>query len=281
MPADFPGGEGFQGFIETLTNRLFTLAQEVEDRTGKREDFDFVMPIGLLLVVDQANGGDVTADELVRRFHLLHAESDKAIDFYFLGWQWRDNADRSKGIMFDLESFRKCRSALKKIGVKTFGGSADLILVDVRYRYRAATQDPEGRSTPYGYSEQDFNFPEAVQINLATSREKKQIPPVGDFLQSIIAVAEDLRNEGNSSNPVFSISDRLGIATARHSFLDYILKKWGAIIGADKLEILAIRKLAPVARMYGSIHKDNVFAPGDVPALSLPRGVSPSTGVPY
>lgn len=272
MPGDFPGGEGFQGFIETLSGRLDTLAREYgKGKSGNSKNLDFVMPIGIFLVLDKDNGGDVTADELVRRFHLLHAESDKAIDFYFLGWQWCDDGDRTKGIRFELESFHKCRRALKEIGVATFGGSADLILVDVRYRYHTAKTNREGQPAPYGYSEQEFNFPEAVQINLASSREQKKLPPVGEFLQSIIAVAEDLRQSDTSSNPVFTISDKLGIVTAKRSFLDYILKKWGSIIGAETLELLAVRKLAPLARMYGDVAKDNVFAPGDVPALSLQR----------
>jgi len=40
------------------------------------------------------------------------------------------------------------------------------------------------------------------------------------------------------------------------------------------LEVLAVRKLAPVAKMYGNIHTDNVFDLGDVPALGLPRAVA-------
>lgn len=278
MPGGFPSGMGFDGFIDTLSRRLSSLSEEIGGKTERRADYDFIMPIGILLVLDKKNGGDVTATELVRRFHLLHQESDKAIDFYFLGWQWRKISDRSSGIRFDLESFQKCRSALKEIGVKTFGGSTDIILVDVRYRYRAAIQDPEGRPTPFGFSEQDFNFPEAIQINLASSRENQQIPPVGEFLQSIISVAEDLRHERSSPNPVCSVSNRLGLATAKSSFLDFVLKKWGKIIGADKLEALAVRNLAPIARMYGNTDKDIILAPGDVPALSLPR-FHPSSGI--
>src|SRR6266545_5408776 len=105
MPGDFPGGKGFKGFIETLSGRLHALAQE---RAENKKNSDFVMPIGIFLVLDKRNGGDVTAEELVRRFHLLHVESHKAIDFYFLGWQWRDNWDHSKGIVFNLDSFQKC-----------------------------------------------------------------------------------------------------------------------------------------------------------------------------
>lgn len=262
------GGPTFDSFIRTLNSRIYYLAQEIEKKTRNNGDFNFVFPVGMFLVLDTDNGGDVTGEELIKRFHLLHAESRNAIDFYFLGWQWINRSEHSKGIKFDLDSFEDCRNALKKAGVKKFGGSADLILVDVRYRQRSDTQ---GGRTPYGYSELDFNFPEAIRVNLSTSRENKEIPPLGDFLQSIISVAEELHEEGGTSNPVFSISDRLGIATARGSFLDFILKKWGAIIGADKLATLAVRNLGPVATFYGDTRKDNVFAPGDVKALSPPR----------
>jgi hypothetical protein len=132
MPdGDFPTGLGFNGFQTMLDARLRLLAQQRKGNAKK--DFDLVMPIGLFFVIDQENGGGVTGDELVRRFHLLHTESRHAIDFYFLGWRWRDVADPSKGIVFDLESFAECREAFKQLGIKTFGGSADLILVDARY----------------------------------------------------------------------------------------------------------------------------------------------------
>jgi hypothetical protein len=188
------------------------------------------VPVALLMVIDKANGGDVTSDELVRRFGLLHAESKNAIDFYFLGWEWQERSDRSKGIKFNLEVFEKCRTAFKKAGIKTFGGTADLILVDVRYRH-FTHKDSAGNPQSHGHNEEEFNFPEAIHINLSSSVKQKKIPPVGEFLQSIIAVAEEILEEGTTENAVFSISDKLGIATAKRSFLDFILRKWGKIAG--------------------------------------------------
>lgn len=223
----------------------------------------------------QEKWGGITGNELIRRFHLLDLESKNAIDFYFLGWRWRNEIDHSKGIRFDLHSFEECRNALRDIGVKTpFGGSADLILVDLRYRYRNGPRDADGLPAYYGYTELDLNFPEAIQINLATSRDKGEIPPLGDFLQSIIEVAESLHERGDNQSPVYSISDKLGIATAKRSFLDFILKKWGGIIGADKLAPLAVRNLGPAAYIYAESAKDNVLAVGgDLQALPVsPRG---------
>src|SRR6185436_20716036 len=84
MPNGSPSGKTFQGFLRTLNNRLYTLAREVKDGLESGMDFEFVMPIGMIRVLDKENGGDVTAQELIRRFRLLHAESKNAIDFYFL-----------------------------------------------------------------------------------------------------------------------------------------------------------------------------------------------------
>jgi hypothetical protein len=269
MPGDFPTGLGFNGFQQMLDDRLRNLAQQREGDAQK--NFDFVMPIGLFFVIDQENGGGVTGDELVRRFHLLHHESKHAIDFYFLGWHWRDVNDPSKGIVFNLKSFANCREAFKQLGIKTFGGSADLILVDARYHSRVGPKDGLGRDRPRGYQDIDLNFPEAVQINLATGREKNEIPPLGEFLQSIVAVAESLHERGDSSHPVYSISDSLGLATAKRSFLDFILKKWGAVIGADKLASLAVRNLGPVVTLFGyDTHKHHLL-PEELLALSVPR----------
>ena len=274
MPGDFPTGIGFKGFKHALNHRAYLLAEQMMEETGSKAH-DFVMPIGLFLVIDKKNGGGITGNELIRRFHLLDLESKNAIDFYFLGWRWRNEIDHSKGIRFDLHSFEECRNALRDIGVKTpFGGSADLILVDLRYRYRNGPRDADGLPAYYGYTELDLNFPEAIQINLATSRDKGEIPPLGDFLQSIIEVAESLHERGDNQSPVYSISDKLGIATAKRSFLDFILKKWGGIIGADKLAPLAVRNLGPAAYIYAESAKDNVLAVGgDLQALPVsPRG---------
>jgi hypothetical protein len=46
----------------------------------------FVMQVGLFLLIDEENGGDATARELCKRFHLLNSESQNVIDFYFLLW---------------------------------------------------------------------------------------------------------------------------------------------------------------------------------------------------
>jgi hypothetical protein len=200
----------------------------------------FVMPVGLLLVIDAENGGDITAQELVKRFNLLHCGSQNIIDFYFLGWEWVDTAQRSNGIRFNLNSFTSGRDALAAIGVSKFGGNADLILVD-------AHCDP---FVPNGIT---LNFQEAIYVNLSNSVKEGEISSVGEFLEVIVDAAKRLRRNPSydpSAPAVWSISDTLGLATAKQSILDFILKKWGEVIGAKKLKAIATRNIGPNINLY-------------------------------
>jgi hypothetical protein len=211
------------------------------------------MPIALVMVLDEKNGGDVTAQELVRRFDLIHRESGKVIDFYFLGWDWIAAGDRTKGIRFDMDDFQECRSALKRAGVRTFGGNADLILVDAHHWYTPGIApidvDAPANMGPTGVT---LDFSEAIHLNLATRRENKDLPPLGELLQHIIDAAASVRDSVDPDDPrmTFKISDALGIATAKESFLGFILEKFGAIIGAKKLEALAVRNIGPVVGLH-------------------------------
>jgi hypothetical protein len=93
-----------------------------------------------------------------------------------------------------------------------------------------------------------LDFEQAIHINLSGQRESKDIPPVGEFLSSIIQATDELRESrglGEGSSVVFSVSDKLGLATAKQSFLDYILQEWGKIIGAKRLANLATRNIGP------------------------------------
>jgi hypothetical protein len=231
-------------FRRTLTARLRQLYFENYIHAERKS---FIMPVGLFLVIDEENGGDVTARELLKRFNLLHAESQNIIDFYFLGWEWMKPWDRSKGIRFNLDSFQSCRDSLKAVGVDKFGGNADLILVDAHFTLRGIS----------------LNFEKAIYVNLSSSAAEKEIPPIGEFLQSIIQAAERVREsaiEIPGEGVVFSISDKLGLATAKKSFLDFIYKKLGDIIGAKKLQAVAVRSIGPRVKLR------------DLPLKAIPQG---------
>jgi len=244
MPGDAaPSGLAlFQLQVMERVVRLAEQQRKPSSDAGTRADGQrhFVMPIALLLVIDEVNGGDETAKELVTRFHLLHAESASIIDFYFMGWYWVDVLDRHKGIRFDLSSFQACRQTLKHLGIKTFGGNADMILVDA-HCWLTPGASPR-------LSDVTLDFSEAIHINLSSRRQLGDLPPLGEFLQAVVEAAEAVRAAPVSQDHgvVFALSDRLGVATAKRSFLTFVLDKFGAIIGARKLEALSTRNIGPM-----------------------------------
>lgn len=234
-------------FRRILGDRLASLYMTRYMGTGVKS---FVMPVGLFLVIDEENGGDATARELCKRFHLLDSESQDVIDFYFLGWQWVKRWDRAAGIRFDLASFESCRRSLKAAGVDRFGGNADLILADAHFGLRGSS----------------LNFRKAIHVNLASSAAGGEIPPLGEFLQSIIEAAARVRESRadlEDVGAVFSMSDRLGLATAKKSLLDYIFRKWGEVIGAKRLQAVAVRNIGPRVKLR------------DLPLPAVPQGRNP------
>ena len=190
-----------------------------------------VLPVGLFLVIDAAHGGDTIAQELVKRSALLDKESRTVIDFYYLGWtQYRD------GAQFDLEQFTAWRNALREVGVTRFDGNADLILVDAE----SSTEGPLLR------------FDRSIRINLSDGVRRGDIQSLGKFLADLVTATEEVRA---SSRPltedgvVFHISDKLGLAYAKESILDYLLDKWGTVIGARRLASLAVRSIGPPVKL--------------------------------
>ena len=209
--------------------RLQSRMRELAAESGLDE---FTMPVALVLVVDEANGGDVTAQELVRRFNLLDFESRNLVDFYFLGWLPVDPRDRRRGIRFDLDDFESCRAALREVGLKPFGGNADLILLDARYRSARVGLD----------------FSSAIRIDLSAGKAADHFPTLGGFLQAIIEALEEIRPgdlPAGGDAGVADLSDRLGLGIAKQSLLEFVLEKWGKVIGAGKLASLAVRDLGP------------------------------------
>lgn len=215
---------GMATFRQRLLHRLRALSAEAGGG-------QVVLPVAMLLVVDKANGGDATAEELVARFNLLDLESRKVIDFYFLGWQSAGAKGRPGCIRFDLEDFASCRSALARAGLQKFGGNADLILVDASYDGQRA----------------QLNFSSAIYIDLARAIAEHDIASLGGFLQALIDAAASVAKSGTAERAglVFAISDKLGLAVARASILEFILKKFGEVIGAKKVAGLAVRNLGP------------------------------------
>jgi hypothetical protein len=209
--------------IEDFKQRVLDNLLRLQEETGLRE---LAMPVGIFLVLDRANGGDATADELVRRFKLIDAESRNIIDFFFLGWG--PSPDTSPPLSFDLNAFQSCRKALKRAGVKGFGGYADLLLFDAWLRGQRVSLD----------------FEHALQIDLAEAVSLKRMANIGGFLEGLLQATEEIRKDANLG-PVARISDKLGLAVAGRSILGFVLDKWGKIIGANSLLPLATRRVGP------------------------------------
>lgn len=213
-------------FKSRLTARLKALQAEA-GHTG------VVLPVGLFLVIDEDNGGDATAQELVKRFHLLDQESREVIDFYFLGWvgpnQPVSPGQISPDLHFDLNAFERCRRALQNAGVQEFGGNADLLLVDAQGEGDDVTLDFSG----------------AIRVDLSRAAAEGKFASLGQFLQTVVDAAESLKKGPEAQSPVYAISDKLGLAIAKESLLDWFLKKWGEAFGADRLASVAVRNLGP------------------------------------
>lgn len=218
------------GNLSTFKQRLQSRLRELSEEAGQSE---FVMPVGLFLLLDEKNGGDTTAQELMRRFHFLDLESRNLVDFYFLGWSLTDPRDPGSDIAFKLNEFEVFRTALRNSGVKDFGGNADLILVDARYKDGVATLD----------------FSQAIRLDMSVRKEEGVFSTVGDFLRLVIDSVESLKSRHQSGDVqggfVFDLSDKLGLAIAKKSILGWFLEKWGSVIGAKKLEAVAVRNLGP------------------------------------
>ena len=221
---DRDGLRSFIGFEAVLHSRMEQLYDEEYRESGKNTPF--VMPVGLLLLVDQANGGDVAAHELRARFRLLHHESQNIIDFYFLGWERSRNSRRGvDDIRFNLESFESCRKILKQAGIDKFGGNADLILVDAHYTSQGVT----------------LKFQEGIYLNLSGSVANSTIPSVGEFLQSLIRATEEVRAsraDAAAEGFVFSISDKLGLAPLRNRSCNSFSKSGEKLSAQRHLKLL-------------------------------------------
>lgn len=219
-----------EAFKTAIWLRLVNLQEEAGDTKIK-------MPTGIFLLIDKEHGGDATAEEIAKRFELLDFESKNVIDFYFFGWlvfnnAWRDMAGENKsGLAFNLKAFENCRAALRDIGITQFGGNADLIIFD-------AYLDDNWQVV--------LDFTKVIHIDLAKEMAERTFSTLGGFLEILVEVAESVRSDARiheNINLTFQISDKLGIAFAKESLLEYLLDKLGKIIGGKRLSKLTTERL--------------------------------------
>lgn len=188
-----------------------------------------VMPVGIFLVLDKANGGDTKAEELINRFFFLNKESSEFIDFYYLGWSMRNEKP-----VFDIKLFSECRDVLRKRCIREFSGNADLILVDAEL-----SNDNE---SPI------LNFDRAMRIDLSLDLQSKDYPTVGHLLCEVVKAAMEY-NENHKGTKMYSpiecISNILGIRQAGKSVKNFILDKFGKPINAEQLQAFAVKQIGP------------------------------------
>jgi hypothetical protein len=213
------------GAVNDFKQRILDNLLRIQQETGMAQ---LAFPVGVFLVLDHENGGDQTGAELIRRFNFIDVESRNVIDFFFLGWK------RSKStptqLTFDLTAFQCCREAFQKVGVTAFGGYADLLLFDAILSNGRAVLD----------------FEHALHVDLAEAVASKRITKVGKFVEELTLAASKVRGETCSDiGLVYRISDQLGLAVAKKSALDFVLNKWGKIIGGGSLLPLATRRVGP------------------------------------
>jgi hypothetical protein len=212
------------GDINDFRQRVLDNALRLQTETGLDE---LTFPVAILLVLDRANGGNDLGEELVRRFNLIDMESRDIIDFFFFGWGRRST--NSTDLTFDLVEFNACHEALKRVGVRGFGGYADLLLFDVWLRNSRVILD----------------FEHALHIDLVEAVAARRITNVGSFIGGLLQAVQDIRNEDHTLSTTTIVSIRLGLATARRSLIDYLLERWGKIVGAASLVALTPRRIAP------------------------------------
>lgn len=242
----------FEDFVGKLESRMKSLAAE-------RGEKDFAFPVGLLLIIDEENGGNHAAAEVVRRLHLLGRESKNVIDFYYLGWKIRQ-APPSEGqkistpeAVFDLGHFMSCRISLASAGMKKFGGNADLILVDAEWR--------NGSSS--------LRFDRAIQIDLSRLEGPGPLSSLGAFFQALIEISDEIQAKGGRYEDVtLELSDRLGLLVAKHSAIQFLLDKFGGVVGASRLSSLVTKSVGPAI----TLERLRTFGtdPDPLSGLSLP-----------
>ncbi len=216
---------------ETIDLRLQLLAKEA--------GLPLILPVGLFLVIDAANGGNDIAQELVKRVHLLDQESKNVIDFYYLGWRCEKGSIPSRvgddALEFNLQNFVTVREGLSRLGIREFGGNANLVVLDAEM-------------TEKGFF---LNFGRVIRIDLAADIKSGRFVSLGDLTERLIRGAEEVRmTAATGDSPVCRISNHLGLVYSRQSILDALCERFGKWFGAPRLQSLAVTNAGP--RVSGS-----------------------------
>jgi hypothetical protein len=228
------------GSVQLWKLRLLGRMQVLARETGGA---GFLLPVAILLLADEANGGPIGAADLRRCFALADFEARDLIDCYFPGW-WpapgpADPVRNATGatLRFDPRSCEGFRQALLAAGIRPPGSKAGLILVD------ASHMDGSVK----------LAFPAAIGIDLAAAalpHPPSSVGSVGALLSAMVDTIAAVRSrESLGPGYAFTLSQQLGLAVAKRSFLEAFLADWSARPGAGQVATHAVTNLGPELRL--------------------------------
>ncbi len=216
--------------VQLFKLRLLGRMQAMSRQTGAGA---FTVPVALLLLHDQANGGAVTGLELERWFGLQDFELPNLMDLYFLGWSRGSGKPAEAGgagMQFDLASCEGFRSALRGAAIRDLAGHASLILVDCQ-SLRGTVR---------------LNFTRAACVDLTAVGTRRHLATVGGWLQSLAELIAALQAGGQpDADRPFRVGDPLPLASGSGPLAGWLLERWARHAGAPALTANALRDLGP------------------------------------
>jgi hypothetical protein len=215
------------GSVQLFKLRLLGRMQALTRETGES---GFLMPVALLFLADQANGGAVSGRALGERFNLTDFEYRNLIEFVFPGWSVQSNKGLSEEPSFEVGGFEALRRCLSAAGVRGLAGKSELILVDANHVKGVVR----------------LNFSSALRVPLNPPRDEPGQPPIANLLQGMTAAVAAMRTANRpGTSTSFTVSPELDLATSRGSLLEVFLERLRLAVGWRGLAERVVRNLGP------------------------------------
>jgi len=214
--------------FDVFLRKIENYSSQILENSGEGK---IVFPVALIFTLDSEHGGDNIAKELIKRIVVNHLQSGSMFDFYYFGWGL--NSDNVKflhpsDVSFDIEAFCACKHAVEKAAPNWRpNGNADIIIVDVYAGTNNITID----------------FKNSISIDISSAIKLDKFTSLGSFLQKFIDSTKTAVESSFYTSPSVEISDRLGFAYAKESFIEKMMNKFGNLIGANTLMELTTKNL--------------------------------------
>lgn len=180
----------------------------VEERTEQ-----WTKLVGVLFC---APSSKTAKDEILPSLDYFHHRSGQFVDFFCVGYGTHpgDGPDESRPIpvsvvdnaqwRFSAQEFNKCREEFECLTKWRFSGETDLILV-------VARKSRSGEAT--------LDYSCAIVCNLEGMLRDQAIPSVRSFFEKLCQFGEQFAG----SDPVWKLSDKLGVQSAKDLLEDAVL----------------------------------------------------------